>query len=296
MIDNQHKQNKDISSLINFKSTINCNGKLVDLTRPKVMGIINITPDSFYSGSRFQSDVEILKRVEAIIEEGGDIVDVGAYSSRSNANHISEEEEIERLLPYLLKIRNHFPNLIISVDTFRSEVANVAVQEAQVDIINDISGGSIDEKMFDTIANLNVPYILMHIQGIPQNMQDNPKYGNIIQDVSLELAKRVDILRSKGVNDIIIDPGFGFGKTLDDNFELFSKLDEFKLFELPLLVGISRKSMIYNFFGNSSDDSLNGTTVLNTVALLKGANILRVHDVKEAVETVKLIDKLNSFS
>ncbi len=296
MIDNQHIKKQDFSSLINLKNTINCNGKLVDLTRPKVMGIINITPDSFYSGSRFQSDTKILKRVEEIVVQGGDIIDIGAYSSRPSAQHISKDDEVDRLLPYLKKIRKHFPNLLISVDTFRADVAKVVVEEAQVDIINDISGGDMDEKMFDTIAELSVPYILMHIQGTPQNMQDNPKYNNIIEDVSLKLANKIDVLRAKGVNDIIIDPGFGFGKTLDDNYELFSKLEEFKLFELPVLVGISRKSMIYNFFENSADDALNGTTVLNTVALLKGANVLRVHDVKEAVEAVKLIDKLNSFS
>lgn len=295
MIDKETLKHYNFSNILNVRKTINCRGTVVDIETPRVMGIINITPDSFYSGSRYGNEKDVLNRVSQIVEEGGSMVDIGAYSSRSNAVHISEEEEISRLLPILKTIRESYPSLIISVDTFRSNVAIAAVEEGGADIINDISGGDLDDNMFDTIARLNVPYILMHMQGTPQNMQNNPKYDDIIADVSLVLAKKVDVLRSKGVNDIIVDPGFGFGKTLDDNYELYSKIDEFRLFELPILVGVSRKSMIYNFLGITADEALNGTTVLNTIALQKGTNILRVHDVKEAVETVRIVDKLNSF-
>ena len=295
MIDRETSKHYNFSNILSVRKTINCRGTIVDIETPQVMGIINVTPDSFYPGSRYESDKEVLNRVSQIVEEGGSMVDIGAYSSRPNAVHISEEEEISRLLPILKTIRENYPSLIISVDTFRSNVAIASVEEGGADIINDISGGDLDDNMFDTIARLNVPYILMHMQGTPQNMQNNPKYDDIIADVSLVLAKKVDVLRSKGVNDIIVDPGFGFGKTLDDNYELYSKIDEFRLFELPILVGVSRKSMIYNFLGITADEALNGTTVLNTIALQKGANILRVHDVKEAVEIVKIVDKLNSF-
>lgn len=281
-----------LPSFLKRKSTINCRGNLVDVLTPQVMGIVNITPDSFFSKSRVKNSTDLLMRVEQIVEEGGSMVDVGAYSSRPNCADVSTSKELERLIPAVKLIRSHFPDVIISVDTFRSEVAKQAVEEAGVDIINDISGGEMDADMFDTIAQLNVAYILMHMQGTPQNMQDNPVYKDVTAEVSLSLAQRVDVLRSKGVKDIIIDPGFGFGKNLKDNYQLLKELDQFALFELPILVGFSRKSMIYKLLNTSADEALNGSTVLNTLALTKGANILRVHDVKEAVECIKLVAQI----
>jgi len=271
--------------------TINCNGRLVDLSLPKVMGIINITPDSFFEESRSESVEAVLKRVEQVLEEGGDMIDVGAYSSRPGAAHVPEEEEGRRLWPVLSAIRDHWPDVLISLDTFRGQIAEKAVGEYGVDIINDISAGQLDDTMFDVIARLNVPYVLMHIQGDPQNMQKKPQYKNVTGDVLLFLAKKIDQLRSRGVSDIIVDPGFGFGKTINHNYELLHNLEQFKMFELPLLVGVSRKSMIYRFLGGSPETALNGTTVLNTLALTGGAKILRVHDVKEAAECVKLVAK-----
>lgn len=276
--------------------TINCRGQLIDISTPAVMGIINITPDSFFSGSRFNSEAAILERVGQIVDEGGSMVDVGAYSSRPGAENVSADIELARLLPALKVIRDRYPNLIVSVDTFRAEVAERVVTEGFADIINDISGGEMDGAMFDTVARLKVPYILMHMQGTPDTMQLNPTYRDVVADVSLWLSERVDKLRSMGVNDIIIDPGFGFGKTVEHNYSVLNRLDEFRLFQLPLLVGLSRKSMIYKVLDGDPEGSLNGTTALNTVALLKGANILRVHDVKEAVECVKLVSELKSVS
>jgi dihydropteroate synthase len=281
-----------LKSFLNRKASINCRGRLIDLTTPKVMGIINITPDSFFSGSRFNGDYELLSRVESILNEGGAMLDVGAYSTRPGAACVSAEEEISRLMPALTVIRNSFPGVVISVDTFRSEIAQKVVREAEVDIINDISGGDMDEAMFDTVAALNVPYVLMHIQGTPQTMQEAPFYKNVVADVSFSLSQKVDRLREKGVNDIIIDPGFGFGKTLEHNYELLNQLEELNLFQLPILVGLSRKSMIYKLLNISAEQALNGTSILNTMALYKGAGILRVHDVKEATECVKLVEKL----
>ena len=276
--------------------TINCRGQLIDISTPAVMGIINITPDSFFIGSRFNSEAAILERVGQIVDEGGSMVDVGAYSSRQGAENVSADIELARLLPALKVIRDRYPNLIVSVDTFRAEVAERVVTEGFADIINDISGGEMDGAMFDTVARLKVPYILMHMQGTPDTMQLNPTYRDVVADVSLWLSERVDKLRSMGVNDIIIDPGFGFGKTVEHNYSMLNRLDEFRLFQLPLLVGFSRKSMIYKVLDGDPEGSLNGTTALNTVALLKGANILRVHDVKEAVECVKLVSELKSVS
>jgi dihydropteroate synthase len=281
----------NIEGFLKPRRYINCSGRLVDMTTPLVMGILNSTPDSFYVGSRFVGETQILNRVKAILEDGGTIVDVGAYSTRPGAVHISELEEKERLMPVLGTIRNAFPEVVISVDTFRSEVARMAIEDGSADIINDISGGEMDPEMFDLVASLKVPYVLMHMQGSPQTMQDAPTYKNVVADVLLWLAKKVDDLRQKGVADIIIDPGFGFGKNLDHNYELLSRLEAFSLFELPLLVGVSRKSMIYRFLDETPETALNGTTVLNTLALTKGASILRVHDVKEAVECVKIVDK-----
>lgn len=271
--------------------TINCNGKLLDLTEPKVMGIINITPDSFYSKSRFIGQQNVLDRVTQIVSEGADIIDVGAYSSRPGADHIDENTEWNRLAPVLETIRDYNEALVVSVDTFRSGIAEKAVKQFSVDIINDISAGSMDNRMFEIIAKLHVPYIIMHMQGTPQSMQQNPNYEHLMREVFYYFAEKVAELNKLGVADIIIDPGFGFGKTIEHNYELLNKLDEFKVFELPLLVGLSRKSMIYRLLKTDAENALNGTTVLNTMALMKGVNILRVHDVKEAVELVKLHSK-----
>lgn len=271
---------------------INVNGKLMDLSRPQVMGILNITPDSFYAGSRKQTEEEIIQRVRQIVEEGASIIDIGAYSSRPNAKDVSPEEELNRLHFGLSIINKVYPDAVISVDTFRSDVAEACVKEYGVAIINDIAAGEMDEKMFETVARLNVPYIMMHMQGTPQNMQLTPHYENVVKEVFLYFARKVDELHSLGVKDIILDPGFGFGKTLEHNYELMNCLDDFRIFEMPLLVGVSRKSMIYRLLGTTPEEALNGTTVLNTIALLKGASILRVHDVQEAVEAVKIVEKM----
>ncbi|WP_200800558.1 dihydropteroate synthase [Bacteroides bouchesdurhonensis] len=274
---------------------INVNGHLLDLATPQVMGILNVTPDSFYSGSRMQTEEEITARARQIIDEGASIIDIGAYSSRSKAEHISAEEEMRRLRTGLEIINRIYPDAIISVDTFRADVAEQCVKEFGVAIVNDISAGELDERMFETVARLGVPYVMMHMQGTPQNMQKEPHYENLIKDVFMYFARKVQQLRDLGMKDIILDPGFGFGKTLEHNYELMAHLEEFRIFELPLLVGISRKSMIYKLLGGTPQDSLNGTTVLDTVALMKGANILRVHDVREAVETVRIVGKLKNW-
>jgi len=271
--------------------TINCRGHLIDLSAPVVMGIINITPDSFYSGSRVEAMEEILRRVEKILEDGGQIIDIGGYSSRPGADEISEEEEGHRLWPALKEIRDHWPEVIISLDTFRASVAQRAVEEFGVDIINDISGGNLDSDMFKTVARLNVPYILMHMKGTPGTMQNNPRYQDVTGEVILYLAEKINQLRAMGVSDIIVDPGFGFAKTIEHNYTLLHDLEQFKMFELPLLVGLSRKSMTYKLLGGGPESALNGTSVLNSMALTRGANILRVHDVKEAVECIKLVSK-----
>ncbi len=276
------------------EKTINLRGKLHSWKRPIVMGILNITPDSFFDGGQYQLQADILKRCESILREGAEIVDIGAYSSRPGADNVSGEEELKRLSTALKWIRKEYPNTIISVDTFRASVAEEVVKNFEVDIINDIAAGELDEKMFETVARLNVPYIMMHMKGTPQNMQLNPKYSNLIQEISNYLAAKVEQLSYLGVNDIIIDPGFGFGKTLDHNYRLLKGLNQLHLFELPILVGVSRKSMIYKLLEVEPKDALNGTSVLNTVALLNGANILRVHDVKEAVECVKLVQQLQN--
>lgn len=280
-----------VQSFFNTPREINCRGKLIDLSQPKVMGIVNITPDSFYEKSRFIGKQNVIQRVEQIINEGGDIIDIGAYSSRPGADHITEEIEWSRLAPVLDVIRSFNSELIISIDTFRSKIANKVVKEFEVDIINDISAGCMDDKMFEVIASLQIPYIIMHMQGTPQNMQQNPKYEHLMREVFYFFAQKLAILNDLGVVDVIIDPGFGFGKTIDNNYELLNKLDEFKIFELPILAGVSRKSMIYKFLKSNANEALNGTTALNTIALLKGANILRVHDVKEAKEVVTLFEK-----
>lgn len=275
---------------------MNVKGRLLDLSTPQVMGILNVTPDSFYSDSRMQTEKDIADRAQQIIDEGASIIDIGAYSSRANAEHISAEEEMNRLRTGLEILNRNHPDAVISVDTFRAEVAEQCVKEYGVAMINDISAGEMDNRMFATVAELGVPYIMMHMQGTPQNMQNEPHYDNLMKEVFLYFATKVQQLRDLGVKDIILDPGFGFGKTLEHNYELMAHLDEFSVFELPLLVGVSRKSMIYKLLGGTPQDSLNGTTVLDTVALMKGAHILRVHDVREAVETVRMTEKIKHYS
>ena len=273
---------------------INVNGRLMDLSEPQVMGILNVTPDSFYAGSRSETEKDIVQRLHQIIDEGASIIDIGGYSSRPNAEHISAEEEMNRLRNGLEIIRKHSPNAVVSVDTFRADVAKMCVEEYGVAIINDISAGQMDEQMFPTIAKLGVPYIIMHMKGTPQNMQVSPKYDHFLKEIFYYFSEKVQKLRDLGVKDIIIDPGFGFGKTLEHNYELMNHLEEFNLFELPLLVGVSRKSMIYKLLETTPEEALNGTTALHTIALLKGANILRVHDVKEAVESIKIVQKMKA--
>ena len=273
---------------------INANGKLMDLSEPQVMGILNVTPDSFYAGSRAETERDITQRIHQIVNEGASIIDIGAYSSRPNAQHISAEEEMSRLRTGLELIRKHYPEAIVSVDTFRADIARMCVEEYGVAIINDISAGNMDEQMFPTIARLGVPYIIMHMKGTPQNMQENPHYDHFLKEIFYYFSEKVQKLRDLGAKDIIIDPGFGFGKTIEHNYELMNHLEEFHLFELPILVGISRKSMIYKLLGITPEEALNGTTALNTIALTKGAHILRVHDVKEAVETIRIVEKMKA--
>ena len=276
-----------------MKKFLNISGSLIDLSTPLIMGIVNITPDSFFSGSRQQTDKDIVKRCQQIINEGGTIIDVGAQSSAPASIFLSAKEEAQRLMPALRLIRKEFPDVILSVDTFYADIARQAVEEYGVNFINDISGGKIDKRMFTTIAQLNVPYILTHMRGTPQTMQQLTDYENFIQDVFYYFSEQKAKLNLLGVNDIIIDPGFGFSKTLDQNYQLMANLKYFHIFDEPILVGISRKSMIYNLLNTQPQESLNGTTVLNTVALLSGANILRVHDVREAVECVKITHRVH---
>lgn len=275
---------------------INVGGKLLDLEIPKVMGILNITPDSFYKHSRFNTDEEILKAAVRMMEEGADILDVGGYSSRPGAVNITQEEEGKRVLRAIKLIRRELPEAIISIDTFRADLAKEAVVECGAHIVNDISGGDADTEMFSVIEKLNVPYIMMHMKGDPLTMQKNPVYEDIVADILSWFGERIFRLQSVGVKDIIIDPGFGFGKTADHNFDLLRRLSDFSIAGLPLLVGVSRKSMIWKTLEISADEALNGTTALNAIALVNGADILRVHDVKEAVQTIKLIKKLCHFT
>ncbi len=268
----------------------------MDLSTPLVMGIINITPDSFFSGSRKNSEKEILERASQILEEGGTIIDLGGQSTSPSSVLLSAKEELNRLEPALKIVRKEFPDAILSVDTFYAEVAKSAVEKYGVDMINDISGGQIDKNIFATVAQLNVPYILMHMRGTPQTMQQLTNYDNFIQDILYYFSEKTALLNQLGVNDIIIDPGFGFfSKTLSQNYQLMAYLRYFDIFDLPLLVGISRKSMIYRLLDSDPSQCLNGSTVLNTYALMYGADILRVHDVKEAVECVKIISQLKKF-
>ena len=271
---------------------INVNGRLMDLTHPQVMGILNVTPDSFYAFSRKQTEDDMIGRILQIKEEGGSFIDIGAYSSRPGATHLSAEEEMNRLRIGLQLIGRYAPDMPVSVDTFRADIAKICVEEYGASIINDISAGNMDENMFSTIAQLGVPYIIMHMQGTPQDMQKNPHYDHFLKEVFYYFSEKIQELRDLGVKDILIDPGFGFGKTLEHNYQLMNHLEEFQLFELPILIGISRKSMISKVLGGSPEEALNGTTALHAIALQKGASILRVHDVKEAVETIKIIEKM----
>lgn len=273
--------------------SINCKGQLIDLSTPKVMGILNITPDSFFDGGAYQNDKTIVEKVAKMLNDGATFIDVGAYSSRPNALHISEPEELKRLIPTLKLLLKTFPEILISVDTFRSKVAQESVENGAC-IINDISGGEIDKNMFKTIAQLQVPYILTHIKGTPQNMQNNPTYENILTELMFYFSEKIHQLRKLGLNDLIIDVGFGFGKTLNHNYQLLQNLDYFKHLNLPILSGISRKSMLYKPLNLTASEALNATTVANTIALLKGTSILRVHDVKEAVEAVKITSLLKT--
>ena len=273
---------------------INTRGVLLDLEIPKVMGILNITPDSFYTGSRYIADEEILKAAIEMLGDGADILDIGGYSSRPGAKDISPEEESKRVLKAIKLINRELPQAIISVDTFRADVARQAVVECGASMINDISGGDADNKMFSVLENLNVPYIMMHMKGNPRTMQDNPVYEDVVADILKWFGERIFKLKSAGVKDLIIDPGFGFGKTIDQNFELLKRLGDFSIAGLPVLVGVSRKSMIWKTLNITADVALNGTTALNAVVLFNGADILRVHDVKEAVQTVKLVRKVKN--
>lgn len=275
-----------------FAKYINVKGELMDLSHPRVMGILNVTPDSFYAESRKQTEKDILSRIHQILEEGGTFIDMGAYSSRPDAEDVSPEEEMRRLRLGLEIVQRECPEALISVDTFRADVAKMCVEEYGAALINDISAGDLDANMFPTIAQLKVPYILMHMQGNPQTMQLNPHYDNPVKEVIRYFAEKIEKLRTLGVKDMIIDPGFGFGKTLRHNYQLLDKLEEFQIFQVPILVGISRKSMIYKLLDETPEEALNGTTAAHAIALMKGAKILRVHDVKAAVETVRIFNAL----
>lgn len=276
-----------------FQMTINCKGQLIDLTVPKVMGILNITPDSFYDGGKHQNESAILNHVKKMLDEGATFIDVGAYSSKPNADFVSEDEELRRILPIVSSILKEFPDVLLSIDTFRSHVAKECT-EAGAALINDISSGILDKYMLQTIADLHVPYIMMHMRGTPQTMQQLTDYDNLTKDILFYFSERIAAARQLGIVDLIVDPGFGFAKTREQNYELLNQLELFKILELPILVGVSRKSMIYKTLGNFAKEALNGTSVLNTIALQKGASILRVHDVKEAMECIKLVQSLNS--
>lgn len=272
---------------------INCKGQLIDLSQPKVMGILNITPNSFYDGGKFSNENLIVNQVGKMLNQGATFIDIGAYSSKPNAAFVSVDEELNRLLPVINLLIKKFPSILLSVDTFRSEVAKIAV-DSGVAMVNDISAGILDEKMMETVALLNVPYIMMHMRGNAQTMQSLTHYEDVIQEMIFYFSQQIHLARSFGINDLLIDAGFGFAKTTEQNYEVLQKLELFSMLELPLLTGMSRKSMIYKTLNISVNEALNGTTVLNTIALQKGAKILRVHDVKEAFECVTLFNKMNS--
>ncbi len=285
----------DKDTFFNTKHTLNIGGRIIDLTEPKVMGILNLTPDSFYQGSRQQSEKELLDTAEKMLADGADFLDLGAYSTRPGADDISLEEEEERLLPAIRNLKKEFPNAILSIDTFRASIAEKAVNEG-AHIINDISGGTLDDKMFETVGKLNVPYILMHIKGNPKTMATVNQYENMTQEIVFHLSERLKQLKACGVKDIVIDPGFGFAKNIDQNYQLLNQMDRLKMLGCTILAGLSRKSMIWKTLKSSANDALNGTTVLNTIALQNGANILRVHDVKQAKECIAIFKKLKDNS
>lgn len=273
--------------------TINCKGKLIDLSTPKVMGILNVTPDSFYDGGRYKDGNSILIQVETMLNQGATFIDIGAYSSRPNADFVTENEELQRIVPIVELLVKHFPEIIISVDTFRSEVAKQTIK-AGASLINDISAGFLDENMLETVANHSVPYIMMHMRGTPQTMQTLTDYDNLTKDVNFYFSERISKARALGIIDLILDPGFGFAKTTQQNFELLNQLELLNIADLPLLVGVSRKSMIYKTLDTTAQNALNGTTALHMIALQKGAKILRVHDVKEAKECITLYNQLHA--
>lgn len=285
----------DKNTVFQQKLTLNVRGTLLDLSKPKIMGIINLTPDSFYDGGKNNNLENALKKTEELLSEGADLLDLGAYSSRPGAEHISEETEYERLIPVVKAIAKEFPQALLSIDTFRSGIAKAAVNEG-AHLINDISAGEMDENMFQTIADLNVPYILMHMRGTPKTMSTLTDYSDLLAELSQYFTKKIIQLHDLGVNDLIIDPGFGFAKNIDQNYELLAKLDRLKILGYPILVALSRKSMIYKLLDSDAEHALNGTTAANTIALMNGANILRVHDVSEAKETLIIVEKLRSSS
>lgn len=284
------------SKFFKRKHSINLNGHLIDLSNPIVMGILNVSPDSFFDGGKYATEDAIVQHAEEMLEQGAAIIDIGAMSTRPGAGIMSTKEELTRLLPAVSAVRKRFPDAPISIDTFRSWVALRVVDECGDCIVNDISGGDFDTHMFDTVGKLGLPYILMHIQGTPQTMQDDPQYEDIIKDISKYFSEKVRKLTKAGVKDVILDPGFGFGKTVDHNYDLLNRLDAFKVFQLPVLAGVSRKSMIQKLLNVSADESLGGTITANTMALLGGADILRVHDVKEAAESVRIFTKLKEVA
>lgn len=273
--------------------TINCNGKLIDLSTPKVMGILNVTPDSFYDGDAYRNEITLLNQVEKMLIEGATFIDVGAYSSRPNAETVTELEELNRILPIVELLAKKFPEIILSIDTFRSQVAKRCI-DAGGALVNDISAGQLDAEMLKTVASLNVPYIMMHMRGTPQTMQQQTQYDNLLKDILFYFSERLAEARKLGIKDLILDPGFGFAKTREQNFELLNNLEGLNIADSPILVGVSRKSMIHKTLDITANEALNGTTALNMIALQKGAIILRVHDVKEAVECIKLTNALNS--
>ena len=273
--------------------TINCKGQLIDLSKPKVMGILNVTPNSFFDGGKYKNADEIVAQVQKMLSEGSTFIDIGAYSSKPNAEFVTVEEEIARIVPIVELLVQQFPNILISIDTFRPEVAEACILKG-ASLINDISAGKLDDLMLGVVAKYKVPYIMMHMRGTPQTMTTLTQYEDVVKEVLLYFSERIAAARSLGINDLIIDPGFGFAKTLEQNYEVLQKMELFQQLELPILSGISRKSMIYKVLNTNASESLNGTTTLNTISLVRGASILRVHDVKEAVECVTLFNAMNS--
>ncbi len=271
---------------------INCKGQLIELSTPKVMGILNVTPNSFFDGGKYKNEDQIISQVDKMLSDGATFIDIGAYSSKPSAEFVSQEEEIKRIVSAIELILKHFPKALLSIDTFRAEVAKASIESGAA-MINDIAAGELDDKMFSVIAKYNVPYIMMHMRGNPQTMQSLTQYDDVVKEMLFYFSEKVNKARSLGINDLILDPGFGFAKTTDQNYEVLQKMELFNILELPVLAGVSRKSMIYKTLQTTAQEALNGTTVLNTIALAKGAKILRVHDVKEAVECVTLFNKIS---